>query len=235
MGTNESIKLNCEPRVKLGKQTKALRKLGLIPAVIYGEGMEPLSVSVTEKDFSIAFKQAGETNIVECAIDGQSIPTLISDISIHPVLDKVLHVDFKKINLKKKVQVEVPIEFVGESPAVKSLGGVLLKQLNEIEIECLPQNIPNSIQIDISIITEIGKEIKVGDIAKAEGYTILDESDKVVVSVIAHKEESTETQTERAEVEITTEKKAEEGEAAEGEAAAGAPAKAEAEAKPVKK
>lgn len=211
------IKLVCEMRTLIGKQNKALRKMGKIPAVIYGEGMKPLSVSISEKDFSLAFKKAGETSIIECEVDGQKIPTLISDIAIHPVLDTVLHADFRKVNLKKKVQVEVPVALVGESLAVKSAGGVLLQQMNEIEIEALPQSIPASIQIDISVLSEIGKEIKVKDIAKSEEYVILEDGERVVVSVIAHKEESTETQSERSEVEITTEKKEGEGEEAEGE------------------
>lgn len=220
------IKLICETRTLIGKQNKALRKSGKIPAVIYGEGMKPLSVSVSEKDFSLAFKKAGETSIVECEIDGQKIPTLISDIAVHPVLDTVLHVDFRKVNLKKKVQVEVPVVLIGESLAVKSAGGVLLQQMDEIEIEALPQSIPTNIQIDISVLSEIGKEIKIKDIAKSEGYVILEDVERVIVSVIAHKEESTETQTERTEVEITTEKKEGEEKGAEGEEA-GAEAKPE--------
>ena len=214
------IKLVCEMRTLIGKQNKALRKMGKIPAVIYGEGMTPLSISVSEKDFSAAFKKAGETSIIECEVDGQKIPTLISDIAIHPVLDTVLHVDFRKVNLKKKVTVEVPVALVGESLAVKSAGGVLLQQMNEIEIEALPQSIPANIQIDISVLSEIGKEIKVKDIAKSENYVILEDTERVIVSVIAHKEESTETQSERTEVEITTEKKEGEGEETEGEESA---------------
>ena len=219
MGTNEMIKLICETRTLIGKQNKALRKNGKIPAVIYGEGMTPLSVSVSEKDFSLVFKKAGETSIIECEIEGQKVPTLISDIAIHPVLDTVLHVDFRKVNLKKKVTVEVPVELIGESFAVKSAGGVLLQQMDEIEIEALPQSIPANIKIDISVLSEIGKEIKIKDIAKSESYVILEDDERVVVSVIAHKEESTETQVERTEVEITTEKKEGEGEETEGEEA----------------
>lgn len=215
MGKNEMTKLVCEKRAKFGKQNRSLRKLGIVPAVIYGEGMEPVSISIKEKDFMQVLKQAGETSIVECEIGGEKIPTLISDVAIHPVLDKVQHVDFRKINLKKKVEVEVPVMLIGESFAVKSLGGVLLQQMNEIEIEALPQNIPSNIQIDISVLKEIGNEIKIQDLPKSDDYEILEDSERVIASITAHKEESTEAQVERTEVEITTEKKEVEGEEAE--------------------
>ncbi len=216
MGKNEMTKLICEPRAKFGKQNRALRKSGFVPANIYGEGMEPVSVSLKEKDFMIAFKQAGETSIIECEIGGEKIPTLISDIAIHPVLDKVLHVDFRKVNLKKKVEVEVPVVLIGESLAVKTMGGVLLQQMNEIEIVALPQSIPTNIQIDISVLKEIGSEIKIQDLTKSDDYEILEDGDRVIASITAHKEESTEAQVERTEVEITTEKKVEEGDETEG-------------------
>ena len=214
-------------RTQKGKKNRSLRKSGLIPAVIYGEGQSPLSVSINARTFATTYKQAGETSLVECVVDGATIPTLISDVSVHPDLETVLHVDFRKVNLAKKVEVDVPVEFIGESAAVKSLGGVLLQQMQEVQVEAFPQNIPAAITIDISTLADVGSEIKVSDLPTSSTYVILDEPDRVVVSIIAHKEESTEVQTDRAEVEITTAKKDEEG--AEGESTeAATPADADA-------
>lgn len=212
MNKSNQIQLICENRTKFGKQNKSLRKSGFIPAVIYGEGQEPISVTIPEKEFSKAFSQSGETSIVECIVGDQKISTLVSDVSIHPVRESVVHVDFRRVNLTKKVTVSVPVEVFGESMAVRSLGGVLLQQMNEIEVESLPQNIPSDIKVDISVLSGIGSEIKIGDIPKSNEFEILDEPDRVIVSVIAHKEESTEAQIEREEVEITTAKVDKEGE-----------------------
>lgn len=219
MSKGNQIQLICENRTKFGKQNKSLRKSGFVPAVIYGDGKEAISIVVSEKDFSKAFHESGETSIVECVLGDQKISTLVLDVSIHPVRDSVVHVDFRRVNLTKKVTVAVPVEIVGESMAVRSLGGVLLQQMSEIEVESLPQNIPSDIKVDISVLSEIGNEIKVGDIPKSEEFEILENQDRVIVSVIAHKEESTEAQIERSEVEITTSKVDEEGEegAVEGE------------------
>jgi large subunit ribosomal protein L25 len=127
------------------------------------------------------------------------------------VKETILHVDFRRVDLKKKVETQVPVIVTGDSPAVKA-GGVLLQQMQEVSVEALPQNIPHEISINIALITEIGQEIKISDLPKSDTYLITDEPSRVLVSVVAHKEESVEAQTERAETEITTAKEPAEGE-----------------------
>lgn len=226
MNTSQPLQLTCELRTVFGKKNRALRKNLFIPGVIYGEGKDSLHVTVPYRVFLDIFRKAGETTIVECTVDGKTIPTLISDVSVHSVKDTILHVDFRRVNLKKKVETQVPVELTGDSPAVKA-GGVLLQQMQEVTVEALPQNIPHEITIDIAHITEVGQEIKISDLPKSETYEITDEPTRVLVSVVAHREESTEAQTERAETEITTAKEPVEGE--EGaEPTEGAEPKAEA-------
>ncbi|MEI6326880.1 MAG: 50S ribosomal protein L25 [Candidatus Roizmanbacteria bacterium] len=235
--------LACTPRTTLGKQNRSLRKSGNIPAAIFGEGKPTAPVTLSAIEFGKVFAQTGETTVIYCVIDGTEVPTLVADLAINPVLETVDHVDFRRVNLKKKISAQVPVRVSGESLAVKMLSGVLLQQVQEIEVEALPQNIPQEITVDISGITEIGQEIKVSNLAVSTNYTILEDASRVLVSVVAHKEESTESQLERSETEITTAKVEGEGEegaeAAPGEAPAGdkkaEPAKEEAKKPEAKK
>lgn len=211
MNTTQPLQLDCEIRTIFGKKNRALRKSSFIPGVIYGEGQEPIHITLPYKTFLETFKKAGETTIIECKVDKKTIPTLISDVSVHSVKETILHVDFRKVNLKKKVETRVPVVVVGESPAVKA-GGVFLQQMQEVFVEALPQNIPHEISIDIAQITEVGQEIMISDLPKSDIYEITDDMTRVVVSVVAHREESVEAQTDRVETEITTAKEGEEGE-----------------------
>jgi large subunit ribosomal protein L25 len=215
----EKIELQVEKRDKVGKVNKQLRKNGIVPGNIYGADFTPVAVSVNVKEFGQVYKKAGETGIVYVQVGSDSIPTLITNLQYHPVTNQLLHIDFRKVNLRQKLETAVPVEVVGESIAVTQLGGVMLVQTDEVTVEALPANIPSAIEVDISKITELGQEIKVSDLPKSADYEIKEDLDKVLVSVVEHKEESLEAQTERTETEITGEKAPEEGEAAEGEAA----------------
>ena len=211
MNTTQPLQLACELRTTFGKINRALRKSHFIPGVIYGEGQDPISVTLPYKTFLETFRKAGETTIVECQVGDKTIPTLITDVSVHSVKETILHVDFRRVNLKKKVETSVPVVIVGDSPAVKA-GGVLLQQMQEVTVEALPQNIPHEISINIALITEVGQEVKISDLPKSDVYEITDDATRVVVSVVAHREESVEAQTDRAETEITTAKAPVEGE-----------------------
>jgi len=225
MNASQSIILECQLRTTFGKKNRSLRKAQYIPGVIYGEGKASEHVTLSYKTFMDVYRKAGETTIVECDIDGVKTPTLIADVAFHPVHDTMLHVDFKRINLAKKVEANVPVVIVGESPAVKS-GGVLLQQAQEISVECLPQHIPHEISIDATLLTEIGQEYTIADLPKDDSYEVIEEADRVIVSIVAHREESTEAQTERVETEITSAK-----EPAEGEVAAETPTETTEESK----
>lgn len=205
------MQLACELRTTFGKKNRALRKSHFIPGVIYGEGQDPISVTLPYKTFLETFRKAGETTIVECQVGDKTIPTLITDVSVHSVKETILHVDFRRVNLKKKVETSVPVVIMGDSPAVKA-GGVLLQQMQEVTVEALPQNIPHEISINIALITEVGQEVKISDLPKSDVYEITDDATRVIVSVVAHREESVEAQTDRAETEITTAKAPVEGE-----------------------
>src|SRR3989344_7769014 len=128
MATHQhKIELAAEIRTIMGGKVAALRKTGFIPAVLYGKGQEPISLQVPHKDFNKTFQVAGESTLVYVNVAGQSYPTIIHDIARDPQSDDVIHADFYKVNLSEKIKTKVPVVFVGESPAVKDLGGIFIR------------------------------------------------------------------------------------------------------------
>ncbi len=236
--TSDKLTLEVKPRDLTGKKANKLRKLGLVLANIYGPEFKSQSVSVDLKNFVKTYKVARETAVVYLNLNKDEIPVLIKNVQKHPVSDLILHVDFRKIDLKKKIETAVPVKVIGTSEAVAQKGGVLLIQTELILVEAFPQDIPSQLEVDIGVIKEIGQEIKVGDIKTTGQYLIKTPPEKVVVSVVEHKEESITPDTTAAAPEVLTEAPAEgeEGAAAQpGEAAPaeekGKPAEGKPEAK----
>lgn len=212
--SDKKIILEATLRTVFGKKLRKFRHEGNLPANVYGPDFKSVSVTVGYRNFINTYKQAKETAVVYLKMTDGEIPALISNLQKHPVTDSVLHVDFRKVDLTKKVIAEVPVKFIGESEAVKIKGGVLLTQSNHLAVECLPQDMPQTIDIDISLIKDIGQDIKVADIKENSKYLIKEEPTKVIVSVIQHKEESiTPETTAAAAPEVITEKAPAEGEA----------------------
>lgn len=210
--TDAKISLTVQPRTISGKRVRMLRAQGIVPANISGHGFTPRAVQVAMRDFQAAYKEAGETTLVYVQSEGKAIPTLIGAIDYHPVTDEILHVEFRKVNLKQKIEANVPLEFIGESEAVKSKQGVLLTQIEEVVVEALPAEIPHAIEVDLSKLIEIGDAIRVGDLPKATAYIITDDPEGVIVSVTEHKEEEIEPETTAEAPEIISEKPSDEGE-----------------------
>lgn len=209
--TTGKLTLNVTVRTVFGKKLKKLRYTGVIPANIFGPDFKSKSITVSFKEFIHTYKTAKETGVIYLNLDKEEIPVLIKSVQHHPVSDAILHIDFRKIDLKKKVQTEVPIVTVGISEAVAQKGGILLTQTAILLVEALPEEIPQHIEVDISSLKELGSEIKVSDLPKSTKYEIKTLTDKVVISVVAHKEESTVAETTVAAPEVITEAKLEEG------------------------
>lgn len=211
----DKLSLEAVKREVFGKKLKKMRRDGKIPANVYGPNFKSLSITLDSKDFNKVYRIAEETGIIYLDVDKQKIPALIKNVQIHPVLHLLLHVDFRKVDLAQKIETQVPIKIIGESPAVKEKGGVLLTQSDEITVEALPQDIPHEVEVDVSKLSEIGNEIKISDLSKNDKYHVKDEADKVVISIIAHKEESLAPETTAAAPEVITEKPEEGEEGAE--------------------
>ncbi|OGK38222.1 hypothetical protein A3F03_02940 [Candidatus Roizmanbacteria bacterium RIFCSPHIGHO2_12_FULL_41_11] len=238
-GSSDKIVLSTTLRRETGKKVRKLRKEGIIPANIFGRDFASRSISMTVKNFIQAYKKARATGIIYVSLDQESIPTLISNIQRDPIRDSVLHVDFRKVDLKQKIETAVPVTFIGQSEAVSVKGGVLITQSDHLMVEALPTDIPSRIEVDLTKIKEIGQEIKVSDLAKSTTFEIKEEPNKVIVSVTEHKEESVVPETTVEAPEITTEKvpEAVEGEAPTAEGAtvpAATPAPAAGEKKDAK-
>ncbi|MBI2640883.1 MAG: 50S ribosomal protein L25 [Candidatus Sungbacteria bacterium] len=175
--------LKAKPRTELGKKTNALRRAGFLPAVVYGEGMKSQSISVPYKDFEKAYKEAGESTLLKLEVEGKPYNVLIHDIKNDPLKGYPLHADFYAVRMDKVIRTKVPIEFVGESSAVKNEGGVLVKVMQELEVEALPQDLPHGLRADISALTDFESKIFVKDILLPKGVKVLAGPEEMVALV----------------------------------------------------
>ncbi|MFY9493388.1 MAG: 50S ribosomal protein L25 [Minisyncoccia bacterium] len=191
-----SIKLEVKIREKGG--VNQLRRDGLVPGVVYGSGVENASVSVGRSDLEKAIAKAGETTMVELVLGGgsssevESVKTkhvLIHDVQRDPVKDLPIHVDFLEVRLDQKIKAEIPVVFVGDSPAVKELSGVLIRNIQHIEVEALPQNLPHNIEVDISGLKTFEDHITVADIKVGPSVKILSKLNAIAASVVPPRSE----------------------------------------------
>jgi large subunit ribosomal protein L25 len=185
--------LTYTPRSLIGSEVRKLRKEALLPAVIYGNKLKNQSITIDYKVFARLYKLVGSTTVVDLVLDGSKdkISCLIYDLDIDPVKGHYRHADFLAVDLKKKIESEVPLEFVGE--VSKEAEGVLVKNISEIEIEALPENIPHFIEVDLSSLKAIGDVIKVSDLPQTDKYEIISEGDVIVASLVGQEEEVEET------------------------------------------
>ncbi len=208
-----------EKRDILGKKVKTLRENGLVPAELYGYEVENLHISVPINTFIDIYREAGEHAIVDVVVDGKTHKVLIHNVQKHPISEELLNIDFYQVNMKEKVTAHVPLEFIGESSAVKDEGGVLYTVIDEIEVEALPTNLPNKITVDISSLTELDTSITVGDLPKEDTFTYVPEPEAAVVSVSTPREEVEEEPTDELspeDVVVEGEKKEADGEEDDG-------------------
>lgn len=176
------------------EKTKALRREEYIPAVLYGPGADNKSLKVKKGEFEKVYNRAGESSLVNLKIDDQQeVKVLVKDIQRDPIKEEVVHIDFYQVKMDEKIYTEVPLEFVGESRAVKEQGGYLEKSLDTVEIECLPGNLVHEITVDVSGLETFEDYIKVKDLPDYEGVTIETDPEEIVASVTPPKtEEETE-------------------------------------------
>lgn len=170
-------------RTVLGKKVKFIRREGKIPAEIYGRGLANRHVEIDSKAFKKLFKSAGEHTLIEAITEeNEKIPVLISDAARHPITGEVLSVDLRVVRLDEKIKRRIPIELIGSAPATKS-GFVIIRALEELEVEALPHKLPHKIEIDVSMLETPGQNIHVGDIKLGSDVEIINLPDAVVVTV----------------------------------------------------
>ncbi|OGN03144.1 MAG: hypothetical protein A2651_01125 [Candidatus Yanofskybacteria bacterium RIFCSPHIGHO2_01_FULL_42_12] len=181
--SDQKIELNAEKREILGSGVKKLRRDGYVPAILYGKSQEPLPLQVLLKDLNKAFKTAGESTLVYVNVNSQTYPTIIHDVSKDALTDEILHADFYKVRLDEKIKTKVPVVFVGESPAVKDLGGIFVRNVNELEVEALPQNLPHEITVDISSLKNFGDQVLVKNIDLGAKVKVEADAETIVATV----------------------------------------------------
>ncbi len=183
------MELAVKTREKLGKGNSVLRKEGFIPAELYGRGFENLHLTVNKKDFQKVFQEAGESTIVNLVLGGEKHTALIHEIQKDFLTDEIVHVDFHQVRMDEKIKAHIPLEFIGEAPAIKEFGGVLNKTISEIEVEALPGNLPRHFEVDLSGLKELNQSFYVSNLKVPKGVEIMVEPETVIATVTPPAEE----------------------------------------------
>ncbi len=177
-------KLEAKHRKVLGKKVQALRESGIIPAVLYGPKIkEPQSLEVDYEKFKEIYKKAGESSLIKLKLDKEEKDVLVRDVQKNPMNGSFLHVDFYEVPMTEKISLTIPLKFIGESEAVKSLAGILVKNIFEVEIESLPKDIPAEVDVDITVLKTFEDIIKIKDIKVPSGVKIIANPEEIIALV----------------------------------------------------
>lgn len=179
-----TITLGAKLRDVNDKKAKILREEGFIPAILYGKNIPSRSLMVDCKEFEKVYKQAGASTLVELKIESnEPIMVIVQEVAPHYLTLKPIHIDFYQVSMTEKIIAKIPFKFIGESPAVKELSGILLKNMHEVEVECLAKDLVSTIEVDISFIKTFDDSIQIKDIAVPSGITILNKPSENVALV----------------------------------------------------
>ncbi|MBI3175486.1 MAG: 50S ribosomal protein L25 [Chloroflexi bacterium] len=185
----ERVTLKATKRDVTGKQVKALRRAGQLPAVIYGRHVEPVKIMMESHSASLALAKLTSSSLIMIDVDGTEYPVLVREKQRNYIKNSLLHVDFLAVDLTENIRTEVRIEFTGLSLAVKDYNAVLVNHLTSLEVECLPTDLPERIVVDLGALARIGDAIHVRDVAAIENVRFLDDPDEMVVIATFAKDE----------------------------------------------
>ncbi len=185
----DKIELEASLREVVGHKVKHLRAAGSLPAVLYGKGQPAVNLQVPVKAFEKTLHLAGESTLVYLTVGKDLYPTIIKDVARDSISGDAIHADFYKVSLTQKIKTMVPVVFVGESFAVKDLKAIFVRNVNELEVEALPQNLPHEISVDISALKAFGDQITLGDI-KLDDAVLVGEATEIVATVQEPKSEA---------------------------------------------
>jgi large subunit ribosomal protein L25 len=180
------ITIEVQPREESGKNAnRRLRAGGLIPAVVYGGGKESVSIQINRKSFLETIKGGGSENrifLLKLGDTGKERQAMVRDMQVHPITRQVLHIDIQRVLMSEKIRIQVPVELVGTPYGVKTEGGILDFVTREVHIECLPGDIPNHLELDITDV-HVGQHVEAAKLKLPDGVTLLDEPDRVIVAL----------------------------------------------------
>ncbi len=183
------IEIEANPRTVIGKQVKALRRSGQLPAILYGVGSAPQTLQLPAHETELILQKVSGSTLIDLKIGKKTHKVLVREVQREVISRKPIHVDFLEVAMDVTIRAVVPIELVGEAPAVRELGGVLVSGLNDIEVEALPSNLPDRISVDLSGLETFDDSITVGDLVVEEGVTILTEPEEAIANVVYQMEE----------------------------------------------
>lgn len=187
----DQIELLASRRDILGKKVRFLRRQDLTPANMYGHNIESTALQIETSQLKHAVSKAGKSSLIALKIDGATSPkmVIVKDIQKEPLSGELLHVDLYQVRMEENIKIEVPLSILGEAPAIKEHGGILIQNLNSLEIECLPANMPHSVEIDISELSELDQALHVKDIPVPDTITVLTDPDAAVVQIVRSRAE----------------------------------------------
>lgn len=194
-----------------GKALRTLRRQGFVPAVLYGHGVAPKNLSLEHLEFARAYKSAGENTIITLSVGtAKPVNVLIKEAQLHPMTSRFVHADFFEVRMDEAIEADIPLEFVGEAPAVREHGGVLVRALEAVEVSALPADLPHTLPVDLSSLATFDDVIKIKDIVIPAKVTVKDDPETVVALVEAPRSEAElEKLDEKVEADVTKVEKAE--------------------------
>lgn len=220
MDKMDKVVINAELRTVIGKQVGALRRQGKLPGVIYGHHVDPTPIVMDLHDASKVLASLTASSLVTLSIDGKETAALVREKQRNYIRGTLLHVDFQAVSLTEKIKAKVGVVLHGTSPAVRDLNGIVVTGLSELEVEALPQDLPQQFTLDISVLKNIGDGLYVRDVPTSEKVQILDHADEMIAVVTSGTKEEEEAPAEEAataaEPEVIERGKKEEEEEAEG-------------------
>jgi large subunit ribosomal protein L25 len=186
------VVLKASPRTATGRHVRALRRTGMLPGIIYGHNVEPVKISMDARDATKLLVRLSSSSLVNIDLDGKEYPCLVREKQMNYIKRNLIHVDFQAVSLTEKIRANVAIILTGNSIAVKDFNAMLINGLTELEVEAFPQDLPESVVVDIAALQKIGDAIHVKDIALPENVTVMSAPDEMVVLATAPAKEEVE-------------------------------------------
>lgn len=177
--------LSANLRTSSANEVKNLRSQGYIPGVIYGHGVSNLTIAVDAKALNKVYRQVGESSLFDLEITGQApVKVLIQEVQRHPVSGLIQHVDFHQVRMDEKLEVDIPLKYVGEAPAVKELGGILVRAVNELKVRCLPKDLVHEIEVDLNALAQFNDVITMDKVAVPAGIEVISPTKSEVIATV---------------------------------------------------
>ncbi len=179
----EKFVIEAQSREIVGKKVSQLRRQGIVPVTVYGPKAQPVNLQVPYRPLQIALLKAGGTNLIEINVDGKATPVLAREVQRDILRNDIMHVDFFAVDMTAKIRIDVPLHFVGDSPAVASKKGILVTGPTTITIETLPSHLLNQIEINISNLNEVGDSIHVRDLKLGDEILVINDPEEMIARI----------------------------------------------------